>query len=208
MPLRVMQFLLKFSITNLISTTSRAYDVIVATKPYCDYSLRSGTRESGLMECQNAATTKLDACRHIFLAKLETGPSLDLRIEVVEGRVQEEPVSIEIGDEVMEALLKEAHPILTREGYYAFRIVFENYICFSVRDETYAVPEDDEDYSRRLRKHERSTFLDFVSKGTWASSGHPGPVVHYAVVCDDHVIDVACNSEPTIEQRVVTAVDL
>jgi len=160
------------------------------------------------MDCQNAASAKLDACRHIFLAKLETGPSLDLRIDVVEGRVQEEPVSIEIGGEVMEALLKEAHPIMTREGYDAFRIVFENYLCFSVRDETYAIPEDNEDYSHRLRKHERSTFLDFVSKSTWASSIQPGPIVHYAVVCDDHVIDVVCNSEPMIEHRVVTGDDL
>ncbi len=160
------------------------------------------------MDCQNAASARLDACRHIFLAKLETGPSLDLRIDVLEGRVQEETVLIEIGDEAMEAFLKETHPITTREGYDAFRIVFENYICFSVRDETYAIPEDGEDYSRRLRKHERSTFLDFVSKGTWASSTHPGPFVHYAVVCDDHVIDVACNSEPKIEHRVVMADDL
>ncbi|MBY3383830.1 MULTISPECIES: hypothetical protein [Rhizobium] len=160
------------------------------------------------MDSQDSAVAKLDACRHIFLAKLGTGPSLDLRIFVVEARVQDELVSVGAGDRDLDAIFAEAHPLMTKEGYDAFTIIFESYVCFSVRNETYAIPEDDEDYSRRLRTHEQSAFLDFVSKGTWASSDHPGPFVHYAVICEDHVIDIACNSEPIIEHRIVTADDL
>jgi hypothetical protein len=94
----------------------------------------------------NSRYAKLDACRHIFLAKLGTGPSLDLRIFVVEARVQDELVSVGAGDRDLDAIFAEAHPIMTKEGYDAFTIIFESYVCFSVRNETYAIPEDDEDY--------------------------------------------------------------
>ncbi|MGO7660690.1 hypothetical protein ACC679_38530, partial [Rhizobium ruizarguesonis] len=82
-------------------------------------------------------------------------PSLDLRIFVVEARVQYELVSVGAGDGDLDPFFAEAHPIMTKEGYDAFTIIFESYVCFSVRNETYAIPEDDEDYSPRLRTHEQ-----------------------------------------------------
>ncbi len=157
------------------------------------------------MSDQDSARAKLDACSHIFLTKLETGRRLDLRIHVVEAREQEELIQIETGHEQLDAVLGKGHPIITRPGYSAFTILFKNYICFSVRDETYSIPEDDEDYSRRLRTYQKSAFLDFISKGTWASADHPGPFVHYAMVCDNHVIDVACESVPLIGHRILAA---
>ena len=162
------------------------------------------------MDSEASIRAKLNACRYIFLSKLETGPSLDLRIEVVEARSQEERVRVDTGNKELDAAFGELHPITAKEGYDAFRIVFQNYICFSVRNESYATPEDDEDYSLRLRRYQRSTFMDFVEKGTWAEAvpDHPGAFAHYAVVCEDHVIDVACSAEPIIQHRLVTADDL
>lgn len=160
------------------------------------------------MDNQDSARAKLDACHYILLTKLEATPSLDLIVHVVEAKVQDHLVSAPTGINSIDDVVGPAYPIVTKEGCSAFTIVFEGYISFFVTNEFYSVPEDQEDYSRRLRTYKTSKFLDFVSKRTWALSAEFEPVVHFGIICEHHVIDVACASEPMIEHRLVTADDL
>lgn len=151
------------------------------------------------MSNQNTANVILDSCRYIFLSKLENDASFILTIHISEGRIQEESGVGAIESNNLGSILEKAHPVKIRKGYNAFKIVFKDYTSFAVRNESYIISENDEDYSSRLRVHQHSNFLNFISESTWLSSVDLESLIHYTVVCSDHIIDIATSSEPVIE---------
>ena len=148
------------------------------------------------MEHQHSASAKLNECKYLYLDKAETGPDHSLLIHVVEAKAQSTPIAtglpeIDSGDIPV-------FPISVDETCNAFKITFEGYILYSVTDETHALVEETEDYSSLLRTYKSSRFLEFVDKKTWDFEDGPS-IKHYVIVCLNHVIDVACKSEPIIE---------
>jgi hypothetical protein len=67
-------------------------------------------------------------------------------------------------------------------------------------NESYArVDEYDVAQSGKLMKiYSKSHFLDYLALASIASKDYPGPFVHYGLICLNHVIDVACQTPPTI----------
>ncbi|MEM7089841.1 MAG: hypothetical protein AAF496_09725 [Pseudomonadota bacterium] len=145
-------------------------------------------------------TSVLNSCPYIFLVSYEEAPDvLDLRLVVHEARAESKPTQIETGHAEIDQILGQGHAVTSDPSYRELTITFENYIGFSIRNESYVNPEPREDYSKKLRSYTSSAFLNFIRDSTFAQEYLDEPMLHFAVVCSDHVIDVACASPPTIE---------
>lgn len=146
--------------------------------------------------------TALNSCPYIFLVSYEEAPDLlDLRLVLHEARAENELSAIETGDAEVDQVLGEGYAITSDPSFREFTITFESYVGFSIRDESYAKAVREEDYSKKLRSYSKSAFLDFIEKSTFAQEVRDEPILHFAVICSDHVIDVACAAPPTIESR-------
>jgi len=144
--------------------------------------------------------TALNSCPYIFLVSHEEAPdSLDLRLVVHEARAENQLSRMKTGNTGTDLDLGEGHLIGSNPSFREFTITFEDYVGFSIRSESYVVPEPEEDYSKKLRSYSNSVFLDFMENSTVAQQVLEEPLLHFAVVCVDHVVDVACAAPPTIE---------
>lgn len=133
----------------------------------------------------------------------------------------------ETGDNALRMVLEEAHadgPIIERtlsgrnnplkvraiettSGCARFNIYFGNYIAYAVRDESYAQNAEEDVFEGRVAMvYSRSQFLDFVAKGTFATSDYPGPFVHYGFSTLNHFVDVVACAAPEIDRTLVDEV--
>lgn len=81
-----------------------------------------------------------------------------------------------------------------------FAIRWTSYVAVAVVNESYALPDDEGDYSgRNLRVYTKSRFLDYVRNATFASDEYPGPYLHFGIACSDQVIEVAAEHPPIVE---------
>ena len=85
-----------------------------------------------------------------------------------------------------------------------YKILFENYIMYQVRNESYCSFDPDEQrIGKGLIKLEKSKLLEYLGKatdvfddGTYA---YPAKYKHYGVYTANHVIDIISHCEPRIE---------
>jgi hypothetical protein len=144
--------------------------------------------------------TSLNSCPYIHLISYEEAPAtLDLRLIVHEARAEIEPSQRKTGNEELDRILGESYAIRSDPTFRGFTITFKNYVCFAIRNESYAEAELGEDFSKTLRTYSRSAFLDFIANSTCAKQIIGRPILHFSVICLDHVVDVACIAPPLIE---------
>jgi len=80
-----------------------------------------------------------------------------------------------------------------------FELFFDSYIGYSIVDESLALPDDSEVCKGRIFcVYEKSNYLDFINKSSFASEDHPGPYIHYGINCLNHIVDIASADEPQI----------
>ena len=85
-----------------------------------------------------------------------------------------------------------------------WEVSFAGYVLFMERDESYTVPDDYEvRRGRWLEVFERSRLMDHLSSYTFADDLFPGPLTHYRVCGEDHVVDVVTTATPQV--RLLTA---
>ena len=138
---------------------------------------------------------RINSHKYIYLGGIEEGLDNSLRIIVKEAGINVEPESVAIGD-----VMLTAQAIESNKDSQNYEVVFASYISYSVIDESYAMPNDDELFEGRIFCiYEKSAFLDYVSKASCASEGYPGPFKHYGFNCLNHVIDIASTEEPIIK---------
>ena len=91
----------------------------------------------------------------------------------------------------------EAQGIVSDAGCFAYELVFERYVAYSIRDESYTQQDEEEIHTGRLAcVYSKSKFLDYVRVSTFASDDYPGPITHYGFNCLNHIVDVAAFEEP------------
>lgn len=80
-----------------------------------------------------------------------------------------------------------------------WEVSFEGYVLFMERDESYTVP-DDYEVKRGgwLAIYERSFLMDHLASYTFATDRFPGPLVHYCVCGEDHIVDVITPTAPKV----------
>lgn len=145
----------------------------------------------------SAATEELDSCGYLYLEGLSEPHVNGLRLVLSEGIVSDQSETLTVGD----IEIPDVRPIEVTDASRWFEVVWDTYISYSVRNESYCSWGKDEEWSgNAFRVYSRSTFLEFVSTGTFASAEYPGPFVHYEILCSDHIIDVASESPPTVRR--------
>ena len=156
---------------------------------------------------------RLDSCDHLYLISFAQGDeSFTLQVEVIEARADthrwNSPASVATDDAksdddaVRDTMLKGSRAIAPVPGCAHFTITFEEFVMFAVRDESFAKPEEDEDFSPKLRTHKHSTLLDYFKKSSREYWDIEGPVKHMSVVCLDRIVDVICRKDPVIFMRI------
>jgi hypothetical protein len=123
-----------------------------------------------------------------------------LRIVVEEAIVNEAATVVSERPE-LEAVRAGAHPIESVEGCRTFQLSWKHYLAYLVTEELvgsnalsgYA----DEIYSGRiLRAYTKSHFLDHVMRDT---GGHIQEILHYKLICLNHLIDIVSYYPPDVE---------
>ncbi|WP_342578552.1 hypothetical protein [Psychrobacillus sp. FSL K6-2843] len=95
----------------------------------------------------------------------------------------------------------EGFPVTTDESLPIIQIHFENYISYSVTNESFTQWDEYEEFEgKAFRVYSKSHFLDFVQSHTFASKDYPGPFKHYGMICIDHIVNIASTSIPIITE--------
>jgi len=133
--------------------------------------------------------------KYIYLSEIGEPSDNGLRFVLSEAGVSEEKESIDIaGIEITGS-----SAIEVTENSRIYEVFFDSYIAYTVRDESYALPDDSEIFDGRLFCiYSKSHYLDFVSKATFASDDHPGPHKNYGFNCLNHIVDVVSTEAPSI----------
>ncbi len=140
---------------------------------------------------------ELDSCKHLSLADIGEQEENALRLIVEEALVLDQEESLEINGVVLTGV----RPIEVTENSRRFEVVWDTYVSYAVRNESYCHWDESEEWEgERLRTYSKSKFLDFVSAGTFADEHYPGPFKHYEVLCGNHIVDVASESDPIVRR--------
>ena len=146
---------------------------------------------------QQTATEELDACGYLYLEEISEPHVNGLRLILSEGIVADRTETLTIGN----TEISDIRPVEVTDASKWFEVVWDTYISYSVRNESFCSWDKAEEWSgNSFRTYTKSKFLDFVSTGTFASNDYPGPFVHYEIVCSDHVVDVASEHPPTVRR--------
>lgn len=143
----------------------------------------------------------MDDCAYLFATDIREIEELTLGLTIVEAKLQAPIVAVEEG-EPLGFLKIGGRPIQQDNSCRVFQVVFDpnHLIFYTVLNETYGkYPEPPEAFTGKcFRVFSRSHLLDFTERTTYASGGHPAPLMHFEVACLNHVIDVICTSPPKI----------
>lgn len=139
-----------------------------------------------------------------FLKELKEEMENELHLVVLSaalGKATERDSSC--GNSALEEVLSQCRPIIP-DCSEKFVIVFEDYIVYQVRNESYTSYDDSEEKRGvYLLEFNKSGFLDYLSSATDAcrlqdDSFYPGPWKHYGVYTQNHIVDVITQEEPKV----------
>lgn len=135
---------------------------------------------------------------HLDLYVTDIGEPSDnsLRIVVTEGLPGElEPLNIAGVD------FGEGRAIQIKNESRHFELIWNNYVAYVVRNESYWKAEPLEPpMVDQLERRFNSAFLEFVSKTTFADDDYPGPLQHWALTALNHCIDVVSAEPPRVHK--------
>lgn len=155
-----------------------------------------------------AASTELDAlnsAKYLFLRNLTEPHDNALRLVVQEavdnpgGIVR---AYVELPE--LQEILRDAWPIESTESCRTFELTWKYYVAYLVTEECVGSCGscEDEVYSGKLfRVYTKSHFLEHVGRDT---GGHTDPVLHFKLVCLNHLIDVAAYDAPQVKEIELT----
>jgi hypothetical protein len=136
---------------------------------------------------------QLNSQKYLYLDKLFEEIDLELCILVDEAKVQRDGLQ-----GIENASLYGA--IVSDKTCRKYKITFKNHAAYSVRNESFTVWDDEEEFTGNLfRIYSKSKFLDYVAASTVAVEDVLGAYNHYEIVCLNQIIDVASSGEPLIE---------
>jgi hypothetical protein len=140
---------------------------------------------------------RINEHRYLYLTELSEPEDNVLRLLITEGRISDEPHGANA--EGRAGIGSQTRAIIADERSAAYEVVFDQYIAYTVLNESYTVWDDDEIFEGQLfRIYSKSKFLAYVSAGTIASADYPGPFKHYGISCLNHIVQVASTVAPLI----------
>ncbi|WP_143330605.1 hypothetical protein [Cloacibacillus sp. An23] len=142
-----------------------------------------------------------------FLSRLEEYEDNELRIVIMGAKTVEHADSDASSDEgekgILARILSQCRQIAP-DCSLSFEIVFEDYIIYQVRRESFCSYDPEEIRSGKfLIVFEKSKLLDYLTVSTDAcrlddGSFYPAEWKHYGIYTQNHVIDVVSQCEPKV----------
>jgi len=142
---------------------------------------------------------------HKYLELLEIGETDEwaFRFHIAEAGTMDNSPPVtpeEEPNDKIRKLLNESKPIEVTKSSKLYEVAFNDYIIYSVTNESYANAGENAEYEGKLaRIYSKSAFLDYVANSTFATSDYPGPFKHYGFCCLNHIIDIASIEPPTVK---------
>jgi len=138
----------------------------------------------------------LNAVKYLYLRNLTEPRDNSLRI-VVQEAVDNPPLP-----KLRELATNVVHvsPIESTESCRTFEMTWRHYVAYLVTEECVGSCGSDEDeiYSGKLfRVYTKSHFLEHLARDTGL---HTKPILHYKLICLNHLIDVAAYAAPEFKQ--------
>ena len=127
----------------------------------------------------------------LWLADIGEPSNNELRVVVLEARPAPQPE---------QTLLGKAYPVRPDEKSRGFELIWDGYVAYSVRNESYFLREGGETLGHDLHKRTDSAFLNYVKTTTFATDDHPGPLTHWSLYTDWHCIDVVSAEPPQVRR--------
>lgn len=160
--------------------------------------------ESGMLG-RDEVISLLNQAKYLYLRQIEEPEENSLRLVVEEAIVdRSEMASAPDPSSRFAEIRKGAWPIKSTDKCAAFELQWGRYVAYLVTEEVVGEQGSDEDevYTGNLfRLYTKSHFLDHLSRDT---GGHIEPILHYKLICQNHLIDVASYSPP--EARLLSGV--
>lgn len=150
-----------------------------------------------MIPVDNIAEFELNSVKYLHLRELrDSEKSLNsLRIIVEEAAINQAAVA-NLGH------LKNARPIESVDGGKLFELSWKLYVAYLITEELVGSNAkngyDDECYTGKLlRLYTKSHFLAHLARDT---GGHTGDILHFKLICLDHLIDVASCDPPVVRR--------
>lgn len=142
----------------------------------------------------------IEAVEHLYLREISKPTDYSLRLIVGEATERSSSPEATAGAPAV------VNKRLRTESAHGrvFELYWPSYAAYLVTEESVGSSAhhgySDESYTGRvLRLYSKSHFLEHIAQDT---GGHPGTVLHYKLICRNHLIDVAAYAPP--EARVLT----
>lgn len=150
----------------------------------------------------NAQIEAIRACEYLYLHAISEPEENSLRVVLHEARVDSPPTSGQLAEETLpevRELLAGSKAIVYGPGCQVFELVWPSYIGYAVENESYALPEPKESVGEgSVKIYTQSGYLDYLAKASFASADYPSPFKHWALLCLNHIVNVASIEEPVV----------
>ena len=137
---------------------------------------------------------ELNFSSHLFLTEIYEPQANCLRLVLREGKASKFPVPIRVGGTDM----GEGFPVEIDDSSATFQLDWNSYVLYQVLNESFGMAADpSEVYEGKVaRRYTKSKLLQFVMATTHATNEYPGKLLHYELICGDHVVNVICVELP------------
>jgi hypothetical protein len=151
----------------------------------------------------NAQVEAIRACKYLYLHAISEPEMNSLRVVLHEAKVGSPPTAEQLAEEALpevRELLAGSKAIVHGLGCQVFELFWPSYVGYSVENESYASPEpkDSVGEGRLVVVYTQSVYLTYLSKASFASADYPGLFKHWALLCLNHIVNVASVEEPVV----------
>lgn len=142
----------------------------------------------------------LNSCEYLYLREISEPADNRLHIVIEEAAAAPELTTRELGGVEFSGL----RAIESTAGSRQFEIIWESYIAYCIRNESFTVLDEYEEFElgNLVRIYSKSRFLDYIGAATIASGEYPVPFRHVGLICLNHVVDVVAAAKPIIRELV------
>lgn len=151
------------------------------------------------------SVAEINSCEYTYLAEISEPSSNELLLVIEETTVGEEITQerLEAESPEIQGLLSGCRQIVHSASCRSFKLVWNSYVSYHVRNESYATnePFPSNRDGRTIIKRTQSHYLTYIHQSTIANNDYPGPLIHWTIFSLDHIIDIVSTEEPIINQN-------
>jgi hypothetical protein len=141
--------------------------------------------------------TELDSCDYLALHELSEPAGNSLRVVLNEAKASDQTEDLVLENMVISG----TRAIESDEICRIFELFWPSYVAYGIRNESFTSFDETEQWEGRIFcLYTKSHFLDYVSRGTFASDDYPGPLRHWSINCLNHIVDIVATDEPKVRR--------